>query len=135
MILPETPDFFKIACDTKSRIVESRWERYTDSESFRENYRLLVEFMKTQELNCALLDVRERGEVPYADQAWLCQEIFPAMITQLRKTIKLAYIINENHFSHLQAESPDGGMETYGDLLKMQFFLDEAAARQWLKTV
>lgn len=135
MILPETPDFFQIACDTKSRIAESRWERYTDSESFRENYRLLVKFMKTQELNCALLDVRERGEVSYADQTWLCQEIFPEMITQLRKTIKLAYIINASYFASLQAESPDGGMETCGDLLKMQFFLDESAARQWLKAV
>ncbi len=135
MILPETSDFFQIACDIKSRIAESRWERYTDSATFRKNYRQLVQFMGTHELNCALLDVQERGEVPYADQAWLCQEIFPELITQLHKTVKLAYVVNASYFASLQSESPDGGMETYSDLLKMHFFQDESAARQWLKAI
>lgn len=135
MILPETPDFFQIACDTQTRIAEFRWNRYTDSDSFRENYQLLVQFMVTNAFNCAIINVRERGEVSYADQAWLCHEIFPELITQINKTVKLAYVVNEEYFKNLQSESPSGDMETYGDLLKMQFFLDESAARQWLRAI
>jgi cytochrome c len=135
MILPETPDFFQIACDTQTKIAELHWDRYTGSETFRDNYRKLVQFMKSNNLNCALINVRERGEVPYSDQTWLCQEVFPELITQTRKTVKLAYVINEIHFYALQSESPSGQMETYGDLLKLQFFLDEASARRWLQAI
>ncbi|QNF32018.1 hypothetical protein HUW51_04480 [Adhaeribacter swui] len=135
MIVSETPDFFQIACDAQTRIAELQWDRYTDSKTYQDNYRLLVQVMKAEELNCALLDVRERGEVPYTDQVWVCQKIFPAMLTELNGQVKLAYILNADHFISLQSESPNGEMETFGDLLKIQFFVDERAARRWLQSI
>jgi hypothetical protein len=65
----------------------------------------------------------------------LCQEILPTLITRINKTVKLAYVLNASHYRTLQSESPNGEMETYSDLLKMHFFLDESAARQWLQAI
>ncbi len=135
MILPEAPDFFQIACDTKLRIAELRWDQYTNFAAFQDNYQQLLQFMEMHQLNCAIIDIRGRGEVPYADQIWLCRELLPDLITKVKKTVKLAYVLNTEHFAALQSESPNGDMETYSDLLKMQFFLDVPTARNWLKVI
>lgn len=132
MLSLKNPNSFKIIYNPDLKILEVAWHHYSGTKDLQDAYWKLADEMRARQVCSVLIDIRERGEVPYADQVWLCQEYLPTIISRIHKQIKLAYVVSPEHYEVLQSESPNGFMETLSELLALNFFIEQPKAVQWL---
>ena len=132
MIQINDPFSFQLIRIAKFGIAKVTWQQYINSEYYQKVYWQLADFMENNKLSRAIIDIRGRGEAPYSDQVWLCREFLPAVLPRIKKQLRLAYLVQPDYYQILQAESPDGGMETLSELLTLQIFVEEQVALDWL---
>jgi len=126
-----TDSVYNIYFDSSINAVIMEWDGYATSSQFKEGTELMLETLVRNNANKVLADIKDMVLIGMEDQRWLEHDFIPRAIQFGFRAI--AMVRPDYYFNKVAVESVSYKVDQ--DKLRINFFDNTAAAREWLAGV
>lgn len=121
--------FLDIFADKDKKLIHLKWKNFAASDEFRQGLNFGLEYVKNNNVESWLANLRDMSIIKEADRDWTNKEWFPLIAkTNLKK---MAIIVSHDYFNQSAVTRI---MNKAGEVIGFQteYFNDIDRAREWL---